>query len=62
MSDRDLEAKFRDLCTIVLDDAAIDAVIAACWTFEKSADSGALARLTVPAKYGPTPLSAESRL
>jgi 2-methylcitrate dehydratase PrpD len=50
MSDRDLEAKFRDLCTIVLDDTAIAAVIAACWTFEKSADSGALARLTVPAK------------
>jgi 2-methylcitrate dehydratase PrpD len=50
MSDRDLEAKFRDLCTIVLDDAAIDAVIAACWTFETSADSGALARLTVPAR------------
>ena len=50
MSDRDLEGKFRDLSTSVLDDAAIDALIAACWALEESADSSALARLTVPTK------------
>jgi 2-methylcitrate dehydratase PrpD len=50
MNDRDLEAKFRDLSTSVLDDATIEAVIAACWALEKSADAGGLARLSVPEK------------
>jgi 2-methylcitrate dehydratase PrpD len=48
MTDRDLEAKFRGLCASILDDSAIDSIIAACWSLETSADSGALARLTVP--------------
>ena len=51
MTDRDLEAKFRRLCGPVLDDSAIDAIIAACWSLESSADSGGLARLTVPQKH-----------
>ena len=48
MSDRDLEAKFRDLTRNVLDDTAIDAIVAACWALDRSANTGALARLTVP--------------
>ena len=48
MSDRDLEAKFRDLCASVLDDSACDSIVAACWSLDASADSGGLARLTVP--------------
>ena len=48
MSDRDLEAKFRGLCAPVLPQSAIDALVAACWRFDRSKDCGALARLTVP--------------
>jgi 2-methylcitrate dehydratase PrpD len=48
MTDGDLEAKFRGLCAPVLDDSACDSIVAACWALEQSADSGALARLTVP--------------
>ena len=50
MSDGDLEAKFRDLSASVLDEAAIDAIISACWSLERSDDSARLARLTVPGK------------
>jgi 2-methylcitrate dehydratase PrpD len=48
MSDRDLEAKFRGLCAPILTENAADAIIAACWGLDASADIGALARLTVP--------------
>ncbi|HZI84441.1 MAG TPA: MmgE/PrpD family protein, partial [Casimicrobiaceae bacterium] len=48
MSDRDLEAKFRNLTAAALDASAIDAIVAGCWSLETSGDSGALARLTVP--------------
>ena len=48
MRDRDLEAKFRGLCAPILDEHAIEGIIAACWSFEANADSGSLARLTVP--------------
>ena len=48
MTDRDLEAKFRGLCSAALGDSAIESIIAACWSLETSADSGGLARLTVP--------------
>ena len=48
MSDGDLEAKFRSQCAAVLDRPAIDALLAACWALDQSADSGKLARLTVP--------------
>ena len=55
MSDRALEDKFRDLSADVLDDAAIDAIIAACWSLERSADSASLARLTVPQREAQRP-------
>jgi 2-methylcitrate dehydratase PrpD len=48
MSDPDLEAKFRGLCAPVLTEEATDAIVAACHRLDESADSGALARLTVP--------------
>jgi 2-methylcitrate dehydratase PrpD len=48
MSDGDLEAKFRSQCAAVLDRPAIDALLAACWALDQSADGGKLARLTVP--------------
>jgi 2-methylcitrate dehydratase PrpD len=48
MSDRDLEEKFRNLSASVLDGAAIDAIVAACWSLERIEDGGRLARLTVP--------------
>ena len=48
MSDADLEAKFRSQCAAALDRPAIDALVAACWSLDQSADSGKLARLTVP--------------
>jgi 2-methylcitrate dehydratase PrpD len=48
MTDRDLENKFRTLCAHVLTEDTIDAVLAACWRLEQSADVGALARLTAP--------------
>jgi len=48
MSDRDLEAKFRDLAASVLDDDEIEAILTAGWSLERAADSGRLARLTVP--------------
>ncbi len=48
MSDRDLEAKFRDLSAAVLDASTIESIVAACWALETNADSGGLARLTVP--------------
>ncbi|HUH95204.1 MAG TPA: MmgE/PrpD family protein [Casimicrobiaceae bacterium] len=49
MSDRDLEAKFLELAAVALDRAAVEALIAACWKLEKSADAAELARLSVPA-------------
>ena len=48
MHDRDLEAKFRGLCAQIIDDPAIERLIAACWSFEANPDSGAVARLAVP--------------
>ena len=48
MSDSNLEMKFRDLSSAVLEPSAIDALIAACWTLDASPDAGALARMTVP--------------
>jgi 2-methylcitrate dehydratase PrpD len=48
MSDGDLEAKFRSQCAAVLDRSGIDALLAACWALDQSADGGKLARLTVP--------------
>jgi len=45
MSDRDLEAKFRELAAVALDCAAIDALIAACWSLDMSGDVAELARL-----------------
>jgi 2-methylcitrate dehydratase PrpD len=47
MSDRDLESKFRKLCAPILAEDAVDAIIAACWNLDASAEAGALARLTV---------------
>jgi 2-methylcitrate dehydratase PrpD len=51
MSDRDLEGKFRALCAPILPAPAVDALVAACWRFDQSRDSGALARLTVPQRH-----------
>jgi 2-methylcitrate dehydratase PrpD len=48
MRDRDLEAKFRGLCAPILGADASEGIIAACWKLEANADSGSLARLTVP--------------
>jgi 2-methylcitrate dehydratase PrpD len=48
MRDRDLEAKFRSLCAPILGADASEDIIAACWNFETNADSGSLARSTVP--------------
>jgi len=52
MSDRDLENKFRALCAPILASDAVDALLSACWRLEQSADAGAIARLTVPARHG----------
>jgi len=51
MRDQDLEAKFRSLCAPILDEDAIEDIIAACWKFGADTDSGSLARLTVPQKH-----------
>jgi hypothetical protein len=51
MRDQDLEAKFRGLCAPILDEDAIEDIIAACWKFGADTDSGSLARLTVPQKH-----------
>lgn len=48
MSDADLEAKFRGLCGPILPDAQANALIAQCWKIDTMADSGLLARMTVP--------------
>lgn len=50
MTDRDLEDKFRALCAPVLAADAVEALFAACWRLDQSADAGALARLTVPSE------------
>jgi 2-methylcitrate dehydratase PrpD len=50
MSDADLEAKCRGLCASVLDASAVDALVAACWSLERSADAGKIAQLTVPGR------------
>jgi hypothetical protein len=49
MSDADLEAKFRDLVAPVLPAAQVDQLIELCWTLEKVADVGAIARVATPA-------------
>jgi 2-methylcitrate dehydratase PrpD len=48
MSDADLEAKFRDLVVAVLPAAQVDQLIELCWTLEKVADVGAIARAATP--------------
>jgi len=50
MSDADLEVKFRSLCTPLLGGVAVDALIAACWSLDKSADAGKIAHMTVPGR------------
>ena len=48
MSDRDLEAKFRDLAGGALDRDGVAALIGACWSLDSSDDAGELARLARP--------------
>jgi 2-methylcitrate dehydratase PrpD len=57
MSDRDLEDKFRALCAPILASDAIEALLAACWRLEQSADAGALPRLSVPAHHDTTAIA-----
>ena len=48
MTDADLEAKLRGLCTGILDAGRVDALIDLCWTLDAMPDAGELARMTVP--------------
>ena len=47
MSDADLEAKFRGLCSGIVPAQRVDALISRAWTLDTLDDAGALARLNV---------------
>jgi 2-methylcitrate dehydratase PrpD len=49
MSDSDLEAKFRGLCTGILSKDEAGKLIKLCWDVEKLKDAAELARASVPA-------------
>src|SRR5262249_28904985 len=48
MSDADLEAKLRGLCTPILDTPRIDALIDACWRLDAMKQAGDLGPMTAP--------------